>query len=185
MAKTKSVEQDINITLEDSISINEFIDKDYMEYSLYVLRQRAIPSYIDGFKVVHRKLIYSALNMYPSNKKIKVAELGASLSSCVSGDTEIIINGNPITIERYYNQWDSKDFICAFDELTKLPLNVSVLNVIKNEPKELFLLELENGSILEVTGEHLIMTKDSGWKKVCELTNDDEVLYLGESNGCI
>ena len=71
MAKTKSVEQDINITLEDSISINEFIDKDYMEYSLYVLKQRAIPSYIDGFKVVHRKLICAALDNVV-NKKIKV-----------------------------------------------------------------------------------------------------------------
>mgnify|MGYP005612364009 FL=1 len=88
MAKTKSVEQDINITLEDSISINEFIDKDYMEYSLYVLKQRAIPSYIDGFKVVHRKLICAALDNVV-NKKIKVAELGSSLSSYGYGHGEV------------------------------------------------------------------------------------------------
>ena len=80
MAKKKNVEKDINIQYDEPLSINDFINNSYKEYCLYVLKQRAIPSYIDGFKVVQRKLIRAALDM-AHTKKIKVAELGSALSS--------------------------------------------------------------------------------------------------------
>lgn len=80
MAKKKILSEDINIELDEGVFLQDFFDNDYKDYSLYVLQQRAIPSYIDGFKVVQRKLICAALDM-ALNKKIKVAELGSSLSS--------------------------------------------------------------------------------------------------------
>lgn len=58
--------------------ISEFIDGEYKDYSMYVLQQRAIPSAIDGFKPVQRKLVYA---MGKKSGKVKVAELGGSLSS--------------------------------------------------------------------------------------------------------
>jgi DNA topoisomerase-2 len=60
-------------------SITDIINVDYLEYSMYTLENRAIPSVIDGFKPVHRKLVYSMLNVY-KGKKTKVADLG-SISS--------------------------------------------------------------------------------------------------------
>lgn len=60
-------------------SIHEFIDDEYKTYSMYVLENRAIPSAIDGQKPVFRKLLYSMLQN--GGKRLKIAELGGSLSS--------------------------------------------------------------------------------------------------------
>lgn len=61
-------------------TITDIIDNEYKEYSMYVVECRAIPSYIDGFKSVSRKIIYSALNHF-KGKKVKVSELGTSIAS--------------------------------------------------------------------------------------------------------
>lgn len=55
-------------------SVTDIIDKEYREYAMYVLESRAIPSAIDGLKMVHRKLVYSMLNEY-AGKKVKLADL--------------------------------------------------------------------------------------------------------------
>ena len=79
MSKQKNTVDVVPEYLE-SVSIKNLIDTAYKDYSLYVIRQRAIPCYIDGFKTVQRKLIRAGLD-HCKNKKIKVAELGSSLSS--------------------------------------------------------------------------------------------------------
>lgn len=159
----------------NDITISEFADTYYKEYSMYVLENRAIPSYIDGFKPVQRKLIYAALKL-PKDKLIKVAELGSSISSCVSGDTIVIVNNIPITIAEYYSCWKPNDIIEAFNEITMEKVSAAVLNVIENEPKELFILELDDSTTLEVTAEHLVMTKDRSWQKVSDLLETDYIL---------
>lgn len=82
MAIKKATTQlaDIEYEMQPAISVKDYTNTCYKEYSLYVLQQRAIPNYIDGFKVVQRKLVCAALDS-AKNKKIKVAELGSSLSS--------------------------------------------------------------------------------------------------------
>lgn len=81
MKKGKKQENaDIALEILDPISVADYTNNYYMDYSLYVIQSRAIPNYIDGLKVVQRKLIYAALQQ-ASNKKTKVAELGSSLSS--------------------------------------------------------------------------------------------------------
>jgi DNA gyrase/topoisomerase IV subunit A len=55
-------------------SVSDVIDTEYREYAMYVLESRAIPSVIDGMKMVHRKLVYSMLNEY-AGKKVKLADL--------------------------------------------------------------------------------------------------------------
>lgn len=177
MAIKKATTQlaDIEYEIQPAISIKDYTNTCYKEYSLYVLQQRAIPNYIDGFKVVQRKLICAALDL-ARNKKVKVAELGSSLSSCVSKDTEIIINGACTTIGEYYNVWSENDVILAFSEESLEQKEASVLNVTCKPPKELFILELEDGTTLEITSEHLVMTKSRSWQKVSDLTTDDEVV---------
>ena len=56
-------------------TIGTVIDTSYLEYSMYVLENRAIPSCIDGLKPVHRKIIYAMLNEH-KGKKTKVSDLG-------------------------------------------------------------------------------------------------------------
>lgn len=60
-------------------SISSVIDNDYKRYAMYVLENRAIPSVIDGFKPVQRKLFYAMEK--ESSAKVKAAELGGKLSS--------------------------------------------------------------------------------------------------------
>lgn len=60
-------------------SVSEVIDTDYKRYAMYVLENRAIPSVIDGFKPVQRKLFYAMQK--ETSKKVKAAELGGKLSS--------------------------------------------------------------------------------------------------------
>lgn len=78
--KKETAVADIAYEFLQPLSIADYTNTFYKEYSLYVLQQRAIPSYIDGFKVVQRKLICAGLDQ-AKNRKVKVAELGSSLSS--------------------------------------------------------------------------------------------------------
>lgn len=59
--------------------IGNIIDNEYLEYSMYTLENRAIPSAIDGAKPVHRKILYAMLNIH-RGKKTKNSDLG-SISS--------------------------------------------------------------------------------------------------------
>lgn len=56
-------------------TITESIDTDYKLYANYTLSNRAIPSYIDGFKPVHRKLLYAMIHEH-KGKRTKISDLG-------------------------------------------------------------------------------------------------------------
>lgn len=57
-------------------SVSDMIDKDYRSYSMYTIENRAIPSIIDGFKPVQRKIFY-AMDKKFNGKKTKVNDLGS------------------------------------------------------------------------------------------------------------
>lgn len=44
---------------------------------------------------------------------------------------------------------------------------------------EYYQIELENGSIYNLTGEHKLMTQDGEWKKVSELIEEDIIINIG------
>lgn len=56
-------------------TLTQVIDGDYLDFALYTLQSRAIPSVIDGFKSTQRKLLYAMLNDH-SGKRVKCADLG-------------------------------------------------------------------------------------------------------------
>lgn len=59
-------------------SITEFFDNQYLNYSKYVVKDRAIPSVIDGFKPVHRKIINEAIHYWKNDgvKPMKLFQFG-------------------------------------------------------------------------------------------------------------
>ena len=64
-------------------TIDNFLDVDQKLFALSVIEDRAIPSVIDGFKPVQRKIIYIADKLWKSGneKPMKVFQLGGQVSS--------------------------------------------------------------------------------------------------------
>ena len=85
-----------------SKTITEIIDSDLLDYSMYVLQNRAIPSAIDGFKSGGRKLVYTMLNDYPT-RKVKVAELAGSIAKYGYHHGEASAEGAVVTLTADWN----------------------------------------------------------------------------------
>lgn len=98
--ETPEVDQ-LQVKSRQGTSVKEFIDVDYRDFAFYVLEHRAIPSVIDGFKTSQRKLFY-AMQSY-RNKRVKVAELGGSLSSIGYAHGETSANDAAVRMARAWS----------------------------------------------------------------------------------
>jgi len=83
-------------------TVSEIIDSDLLDYSMYVLQNRAIPSAIDGFKSGGRKLVYAMLNDYPT-RKVKVAELAGAIAKYGYHHGESSAEGAVVTLTAEWN----------------------------------------------------------------------------------
>ena len=65
------------------ITVSEFLSKDYKEYSFYTIENRAIPSVIDGFKPVQRKVIFVCNEIWKNGneKELKVFQLSGAVAN--------------------------------------------------------------------------------------------------------
>jgi RecA/RadA recombinase len=54
-----------------------------------------------------------------------------------------------------------------------------VIDTYEYEFDEYYQIELENGSVYNLTGEHKLMTQEGEWKKVSELTEEDILINIG------
>lgn len=63
-------------------TITEYLNGPYLDYAMYVVEERAIPSVIDGFKPTQRKIMYIANKSWKTGneKAIKVFQLGGRVS---------------------------------------------------------------------------------------------------------
>jgi DNA topoisomerase-2 len=69
--------------MSSSKTISEFLSKEYKEFSLYTIENRAIPSIIDGFKPTHRKVIHVCNDIWKSGteKPLKVFQLAGKVAA--------------------------------------------------------------------------------------------------------
>jgi len=63
----------------DIVKITDYINTRYRDYSIYTNNERAIPSIIDGFKPVQRKIIYTSMKEC-SKEYTKLSSLGGVLA---------------------------------------------------------------------------------------------------------
>jgi len=54
-----------------------------------------------------------------------------------------------------------------------------IIDTYEYEFDEYYQIELENGSVYNLTGEHKLMTQEGEWKKVSELTEEDILINIG------
>lgn len=64
-------------------TISQFLAKDYKDYSFYTIENRAIPSVIDGFKPVQRKVIFVCNDIWKTGneKELKVFQLSGAVAN--------------------------------------------------------------------------------------------------------
>lgn len=86
-------------------TITDFLQKEYKDYSLYVIANRACPSLIDGFKTGARKIMNAAfrgsLKNGDTKKVINLAGETMNYSLYQHGDTSL--NGTIITVSQDFN----------------------------------------------------------------------------------
>lgn len=59
MAKTKDTKKDINYEGVEKTPLKTFTEKAYLDYSMYVIMDRALPHIGDGLKPVQRRIVYA------------------------------------------------------------------------------------------------------------------------------
>ena len=92
------------------ITVTDYLDTKYLEYAKGVVEDRAIPSVVDGFKPVHRKIITAALQK-AKHKYYKIFQLTGIVASEMNyahGDASL--NGSIINMSQ-----DFKNSLPYFD----------------------------------------------------------------------
>lgn len=78
-----------NNTNDDSIKINGMYQDWFLDYASYVILERAVPSIVDGFKPVHRRILHSMKDL-DDGRYNKVANIvGHSMQYHPHGDASI------------------------------------------------------------------------------------------------
>lgn len=101
--KDKIIDVDLsNNYAEVERTITEFLNKEYKEYTFYVLANRALPSLIDGFKTGARKIMHAAFNgglKGGGNKKLLNLS-GDTLNLSLYPHGDVSLNGTIITLSQ-------------------------------------------------------------------------------------
>ena len=76
MAKKKQEKEIVDNTQYIDRDVVEDIEKSFIDYSMSVLTDRAIPSVVDGCKPIHRRILYDMFDKgYKNDKKfVKCAQ---------------------------------------------------------------------------------------------------------------
>ena len=72
------------------------------------------------------------------------------------------------------------DLIRSYNEVTKQIEFKKVTNIFKKERKEQLVKVKFNNNVIQCTTSHLFMTKNHGWVKAKDLTNEHEILWEGK-----
>ena len=95
---------------------------------------------------------------------------------CFVEGMKVLTPSGYIEIEKLKNG----DRIINYDEQTKTFKTDIIIKLHKNiSNEEVFELNFDNGSTIQVTGNHPFLTK-SGWKKAKQLTENDEIINTQE-----
>ena len=127
-----------------------------------------------NFKYVEHQ-IRSLQAMIKTNTGICV--LPTSAGKCVSGNTNIIINGKEIKIKKLFKNFKEEEVRKVTEPLKVLTEKgeQEVEYLYKTNKRDVIRLELKNGFKLTGVPEHRVMTKN-GWKFLKDLTLEDYVL---------
>lgn len=104
MAK-KNIKTPLEESIQDICSIPKFFNNEYIEFSKYVISNRACPSLIDGFKVGARKIMHAAFSgSVKYGKPVKLLNLsGDTLKYSLYAHGDSSLAGTIITLAQDFN----------------------------------------------------------------------------------
>lgn len=101
------------------------------------------------------------------------------VDECLHPDTEITLYDNTT---KKIKDIEVDDLVKTINEETGL---IEAKPVVKlhhnlNKGTQMYEIEMDNGDILKITGNHKVKLIDGSWKKVEDLKEEDEILYINE-----
>jgi hypothetical protein len=101
------------------------------------------------------------------------------VDECLHPDTQITLSDN--TTKKIKDIMPG-DIVKTINEETGYVENKPVVKLHHNLNKgeQMYEIEMDNGDILKITGNHKVKLVDGSWKKVEELKEEDEILYIKE-----
>jgi len=88
--------------------------------------------------------------------------------------------------EKRIDELQSGEIVKTINETTKQvenkPIKKIHKNLLKSQNQKMFRITMENNSVIELTDNHEVLTKN-GWKRTDELTMDDDIVNLAEQCG--
>lgn len=151
------------------VPLLKFARKNYKDYGLAVLEDRAIPDFRDGMNPVNRKSLWSAHDkgFHSKSKVVKSARL---VGECVVGSTLVETTQGKIPIDSL-----------VLGDVVKTPIgDKRVTNIFNNGEKQTFKLTTSEGTIF-VTKDHkiFVIRKNKLLKiKVKDLRKDEQIVCL-------
>ena len=117
--------------------------------------------------------IYSQKILESRGSKVLIVD------ECLHPETEITMyNGEKKKIKDIIEG----DLVLTINEETK---EIEIKPVVKlhtnlNKGSQMYEIEMENGDTIKITGNHKVKLIDGSWKKVEDLEESDEILYINE-----
>ena len=101
------------------------------------------------------------------------------VDECLHPDTEIILFDNTT---KKIKDIEIGDLVKTINEESGLIENKPVVKIHHNLNKgeQMYEVEMDNGDVLKITGNHKVKLIDGSWKKVENLNEEDEILYINE-----
>ena len=101
------------------------------------------------------------------------------VDECLHPDTEITLFDNS---KKKIKDIEIGDLVKTINEETGILENKPVVKLHHNLNKgeQMYEIEMDNGDVLKITGNHKVKLIDGTWKEVQDLDEEDEILYIKE-----
>lgn len=126
----------------------------------------------------------------PAYETSKIANM--ILQRCISGNSKILLtNGTEKTIKKLYNEYKNniyghgklgknRAYAISWDLNKNRFIKQSIKNIYHAGKKQMYEIILSSGKKIEASEEHKFLTRN-GWKKLKELSPNDEIMTYSES----
>lgn len=166
----------------DKISMLDIMRDNYMIYAKSTIIDRSFP-FIDGYKPVQRKILYSMHELGLESHAAKSARVVGDVmgkyhphGNCLSADTRLFCtSGEYLTIEEAYNKGEDLEILSVDIKNNKIVPAIAKAFRIGQYTDKIYHIELSNGDEIKCTSNHPILMNDMEYKKAESLVIGDRL----------